>query len=300
MKQPKLIASLCMMLCMLSLKSHAIVYTKPDSISIEKMLKEGQKQPKETCLTLYYANQLKGLPYVASTLEVNPKEELAINLRQMDCLTLVENVLALSLTTRHGSSSFKDFCHWLQKLRYRNGHLDGYASRNHYFTQWVISNHKMGLVDEVQGEAQNNFSPFTAQQKIDLHYMTAHPGSYPMLKKDKAQQSLITRYEKEASGQTIRYIPRSLLNKGKDVLGCIHDGDILALVTKKDDLDVSHLGLAVWGKDGKLHLLNASSIHHKVVLEPMSLYEYMGHHPSQLGIRVIRQASHPISQTPKG
>lgn len=270
------------------LPSHAIQYSKQDSIAVEKMLKEGLKQPKGTTLTLYYANQLKGLPYVASTLEVNPKEELTINLRQMDCLTLVENCLAMSLTTQKGSTSFKDFCHWLQTLRYRDGRLDGYASRNHYFTQWVISNHKMGLVEELQGKASNGFSPFTATKKIDLHYMTQHPGSYPLLKKDKSQLNLITKYEKEASGQTLRYIPRSLLNKGKDVLGCIHDGDILALVTKKDGLDVSHLGLAVWGKDGKLHLLNASSIHHKVVLEPMTLYEYMGHHPSQLGIRVIR------------
>ena len=42
------------------------------------------------------------------------------------------------------------------------------------------------------------------------------------------------------------------------------------------------------GKDGKLHLLNASSIHKKVVLEPMTLYQYMQKHPVQTGIRVIR------------
>lgn len=289
MKQTHLILSICIALSMLCLSSHATVYTKQDSINVEKMLKEGAKQPKETCLMLYYANQLKGIPYVAATLEINPTEQLAINLTQMDCLTLVENCLALSLATKHGSTHFKDFCHWLERIRYRDGHLDGYASRNHYFTQWYASNHKMGLVTELQGEARNGYSPFTASKKIDLHYMTRHPGSYPLLKNDKDQQALIAKYEKEASGHTVRYIPRSLLNKGKDVLGCVHDGDILAIVTNKDGLDVSHLGLAVWGKDGKLHLLNASSIHHKVVLEPMTLYEYMGKHPSQQGIRVIRQ-----------
>ncbi len=266
----------------------ATVYSKQDSITVEKLLREGKKQPQGTCLTLYYANQLKGLPYVAKTLEFNPKEQLAINLTQMDCATLVDNVLALSFTTQRGSTKFTDFCHWLGRIRYRNGKLDGYASRNHYFSQWYISNHGMGLVEEIQGDATKDYSPFTAQQTITLNYMTRHPDSYPMLKRDKSQKSLITQYEKEASGQTIRYVPRSMLNKGKDVLGCIHDGDILAIVTKKAGLDVSHLGLAVWGKDGKLHLLNASSIHHKVVLEPMTLYEYMGKHPSQLGVRVIR------------
>lgn len=267
-----------------------IVYARQDSIAVEEMLKEGLRQPRETCLTLYYANRLKGLPYVASTLEFNATEQLAINLRQMDCLTLVENVLALSLTTRQGSTRFQDFCAWLTRIRYRNGILDGYASRNHYFTQWVSSNTRLGIVQELQGgsEAAPDHTPFTATKLIDLHYMTMHPGSYPMLRHDKEQQKLIKQYEKEASGQTIRYIPRSMLNKGKDVLGCIHDGDILAIVTKKDGLDVSHLGLAVWGSDGRLHLLNASSIHHKVVLEPMTLYEYMGKHPTQSGIRVIR------------
>lgn len=276
----------------------AVTYSQKDSAQVVELLKKGMAQPKGTILTLFYANQLKDIPYVAATLEVNPEEHLAINLTQLDCATLVDNALALSLTTcLSKSTKFSDFCYWLKRIRYRNGELDGYASRNHYFTQWVNSNEKMGIVAEVTGEKANNYSPFIASKKLDLHYMTMHPNSYPLLKKEKAngtsakansQSSLIKQYEKEASGKVSRYIPRSMLNKGKDVLGCVHDGDILALVTKKDGLDVSHLGLAVWGKDGKLHLLNASSIHHKVVLEPMTLYQYMGKHPSQLGIRVVR------------
>jgi hypothetical protein len=78
------------------------------------------------------------------------------------------------------------------------------------------------------------------------------------------------------------------LNESEKVLKHVKDGDILALVTKKSGLDVSHVGFAEWGKDGKLHLLNASSIHKKVVLEPMTLYQYIQKHPSVLGIRVIR------------
>ena len=86
----------------------------------------------------------------------------------------------------------------------------------------------------------------------------------------------------------MRYSPRAQLNKGKQTpLGLIQDGDILAIVTRKQGLDTSHIGFALWGKDGKLHLLNASQIHKKVVLEPMTLFDYMGKHPTQLGIRVI-------------
>ena len=119
--------------------------------------------------------------------------------------------------------------------------------------------------------------------------MSQKPHLYPMLKNDTAAQRKIREYEQEASGHVVRYIPRSQLNGTKNgPLGIIQDGDILAIVTKKAGLDTSHLGFAQWGKDGKLHLLNASQIHKKTVLEPMTLYQYMGKHPSQLGIRVIR------------
>ncbi|MBQ2498070.1 MAG: DUF1460 domain-containing protein, partial [Prevotella sp.] len=57
--------------------------------------------------------------------------------------------------------------------------------------------------------------------------------------------------------------------------------------TSKKGLDTSHVGIAVWHKDG-LHLLNASMIHKKVVEEPMTLKQYMQKHLSQTGIRVVR------------
>ena len=43
---------------------------------------------------------------MASTLEVNPDEELVVNLRQLDCTTLVENVVALTLTVREEHPTF--------------------------------------------------------------------------------------------------------------------------------------------------------------------------------------------------
>ncbi len=69
----------------------------------------------------------------------------------------------------------------------------------------------------------------------------------------------------------------------------IKTGDIIAILTNKKGLDTSHIGIAVWKKDG-LHLMNASQIHKKVVIEPMLLQNYMKKHPSQIGIRVCRVA----------
>jgi hypothetical protein len=67
----------------------------------------------------------------------------------------------------------------------------------------------------------------------------------------------------------------------------VKDGDIIAITTSKAGLDTSHIGIAVWHRDG-LHLLNASQIHQKVVEEPMTMYQYMQKHPSQTGIRVVK------------
>lgn len=67
----------------------------------------------------------------------------------------------------------------------------------------------------------------------------------------------------------------------------IKDGDIIAIITNKKGLDTQHLGFALWHKDG-LHLLNASSIHKKVIDEPMTLRTYLYKHPSMPGVRIIR------------
>ena len=135
---------------------NVVSYSKEDSLRVVELLELGAKEmvneklSNGKCLTLFYANQLMNLPYVGQTLEINGKEEhLAVNLQSLDCTTLVENVCALALTTQHGSKSWKDYLSWLQKLRYDNGKINGYSSRNHYFSQWIQSGTEQGLVKEV-------------------------------------------------------------------------------------------------------------------------------------------------------
>ena len=261
-----------------------VSYTKEDSLRVVELLELGAKSKGQEALTIFYANQLMNQPYVAHTLEIKDKaEHLAINLQSLDCTTLVENCCALALTTSHGSKSWKDYLSWLQKLRYDNGKIDGYKSRNHYFSQWIQSGTRLGLVKEIVPPTS-----ISVPMKLSLTYMSDHPDSYPLLKVDMNERKLIAEMEKRASGATIQYVPKERVGDCKKVLGHIKDGDIIAITTNKKGLDISHVGFAVWGKDGKLHLLNASSIHKKVVLEPMTLYEYMQKHPSQTGIRVIR------------
>lgn len=272
-------------------QSQPVSYSREDSLRVVELLQLGAKElsdskstSRPTPLTLFYARKLMDLPYVGQTLEIKGKEEhLAINLHALDCTTLVENCCALALTTSHGSTRWQDYISWLRKLRYDGGKIDGYKSRNHYFSQWIESGERQGLVSEVVPPAK-----LSVPMKLSLTYMSDHPDSYPLLKVDMQERKLIGEMEKKASGKTVRYVPKDRVGQSKKVLSFIHDGDIIAITTSKQGLDVSHVGFAVWGTDGRLHLLNASSIHKKVVLEPMTLYQYMQKHPSQTGIRIVR------------
>ena len=260
-----------------------IIYTSNDSIRAEKIMREAASQPAGTNTIVYIGRKLLGVPYVAQTLEKGKTESLVINTTQLDCTTFVENVLAMYLCVKDKKTRFADFCINIRQIRFAAGKVD-YPSRLHYFSTWIEDNSAKGLVKEVS--APN--PPFTATQTIKANFMSTHSDRYPMLKGNAAYLKEIVKAEKAVSGKTVRYIPTSMLNKSKLLRKAVKDGDILALVTKKAGLEISHVGYAVWHKDGKLHLMNASSLEHKVIDDKVSLYDYMKKHPSNLGIRVVR------------
>lgn len=256
---------------------------EPEAAKIVALLKKARQQDSKTVLPLFFARQFLGVPYVAHTLEVNDSEHLVVNTRQMDCTTLVETVTALTLCAQRKDTAYAAFQHTLQAMRYRGGVIDGYPSRIHYFTDWIVENQKAGIVNEIQ---QPN-PPFTAVQTVKVNYMSTHPQSYEALRKHPEYVAQIAKAEHRITGQKFRYIPKKLVAKQALLRKTIKDGDIIAITCNKSGLDIAHLGFAVWKKDG-LHLLNASQLHHKVVDEPMTLYRYLQKHPSHTGIRIIR------------
>lgn len=258
-----------------------------DSTEVVNLLKQAQGVLSPQDLPLFFAKKLINRPYVSATLEVNKEECLVVNLRELDCTTLVENVVALTLSALDGKCDLSTFCRYLEQIRYQDGYCHGYASRNHYFSEWIDSNERLGLVTEITDAPGVKQPVFTGRQKIDLHYMSSHPEKYPMLKGKPETIRQIRANENRVNGKVVAYLPSDKLNWDEKRLLQIKNGDILALVTKKDGLDISHVGFAVWIK-GRLHLLNASSLHKKVVLEPMTLWQYFKKHPSNIGIRVIR------------
>lgn len=254
-----------------------------DSATICRLLDEAKKQPASTCLPLYFAQKFVGIPYVAHTLEGDKRERLVINTRQLDCTTLVETVTALTLCAQRKDYSWFAYQHALVDLRYRGGVIDGYPSRLHYFTEWITDNTRAGVVSELQSPNP----PFSAVQNVKVNFMSTHPQSYQALREHPEFVSTIAKMERQVSGAKYRYIPKKSVGNHKLLRKVIRDGDIIAITCNKAGLDIAHLGFALWRKDG-LHLLNASQLHHKVVVEPMTLYQYLQKHPSHTGIRIIR------------
>lgn len=270
-----------------------------DSVRVEKWLKEADLSSDEQNKILLFAKGFLGTPYAGGTLETFPFERLVVRMDSVDCTTFAEYVLALTVTDyllhsdadshlnrclRAVSASSKNpyqvFKKALQTIRYRDGQLNGYTSRLHYFSDWIADNERKGLVREVTKE-----SPY-AIRSVDLNFMSEHASLYPFLAKDTLAVGRMRAIEANWSHFQMPYIPKEKLNEGVDVLK-IKDGDILTLVTNINGLDVVHVGLACWMK-GELHLLHASSAKKRVLLDPISLYQYTKNKKSQIGIRVIR------------
>ena len=256
-----------------------VTYQRADSIKICQLLGQANRQTS----VLWLARQFLDVPYVAHTLEINDDEHLVVNTRQLDCTTLVETVTALKLCAQDGKHAFADYLNALRQLRYRQGRLNGYPSRLHYFTDWIRDKAAMQIVEDIQ---QPN-PPFSAVQSVSVNYMSTHPEAYKALKANPSLVPEIRASEQLLTGLKVRYIPKRLLRNNALLRSVVKEGDILAITCNKKGLDIAHLGFAVWRKDG-LHLLNASMLHKKVVEEPMTLWQYMQKHKTFTGIRVVR------------
>ena len=218
-----------------------------------------------------------GTPYVASTLELGGQEMLVVNLRGLDCTTFVENVLAIGRMKVEGQRDWESYLHNLEQIRYRNGTLQGYASRLHYFSDWIRDNQEKGLVKDITPEIGG------VSLLKEINFMGTHPELYPAL----AREDYLDR---------IRNIEASLSSKNLFILpaeevaaqeASLQDGDIIALATNIQGLDVTHTGIAVSGSDGRVHLLHAST-EGAVMISKEPIPEYLKKIKGNTGIIVVR------------
>jgi ribosomal protein S15P/S13E len=218
-----------------------------------------------------------GAPYGSGPIETKGAEHLVANLREFDCFTFVENVVALAKHLKSGGKSFKAFRNLLQKVRYRQGRLHGYSSRLHYFSDWIYDNQKKGMIRDVTKGMGGR-----PLRKV-LNFMTNHPELYPPLR-DGVVLRRMKSVESAISKRTFFFIPKDSLRRIEDR---ICDGDLIAITTNREGLDVQHVGFAARVKN-RIHLLHASSIEGKVVLSQKTLYRYLMLSRARTGMMVAR------------
>ena len=262
----------------LQAKAQGILYTSEDSTFIEQIVKKRRKAPYQETgeRTIAIANEFCGKQYVAGTLDRHDGEPLFISCTEFDCTTFVE--LVVSLAMAENDSTFITVCRNLEKIRYRGGIRNGYTSRLHYISWWIDDPAKQDIIKEVRT------SHHSAEQILKLNFMSRHPENYPSLRNNHARRAIAV-YEKRASGRKITYIPKDAVAELDDEE--IRNGDIIAIVTQIEGLDVSHVGFAYW-IDGTLHMIHASSGKKTVICDPLPLHEYIMRNSSSLGIRIFR------------
>ena len=232
-----------------------------------------------------------GDPYVPGTLDPPGAERMVVNLHEFDCVTFVENVLALAHFTQetptdvlaHPGGAMRAYQDMLERIRYRNGRLDGYPSRLHYFTEWLSDNGSRGHLRLI---TQDLGGIVDAEP---ISFMSQHRASYQQLADD-ANYAAIGTMEERLNTTSRYFIPEG---KVAEISSRIQDGDVLAMASTVKGLDVAHTGIAIW-KNGGLHLMNAPLVGKSVEISEKTLADRLVGIGSQDGLMVGRPLEKPL------
>lgn len=216
-------------------------------------------------------------PYVAATLENGADEKMVVNLRELDCTTFAENALALARTVKHGKTDFESYVAELEKIRYRNGIRNQYPSRLHYFSEWISNNQQKSIVSGLPN--QNGV-------KLDktINFMSTHPSDYPVLKAHPELIPIVAQQEKEISKRGFMYFPK---NNIANLYRNLKHGDIIALTSSIDGVDVNHVGIIIQ-KNNEFYLLHAPLSGKKVLISDGPITDFLKPASKNSGIIIAR------------
>lgn len=258
---------------------NCLEYTVGDSLKVVRLLTKAERLPADTDLPLFFGRELIGTVYAGGTLDREDEERLVINLHEFDCTTFVETSLALSIAAIKMNAGFKDFTDALRTIRYRDGKIGGYASRLHYFSDWIANNEHKGLLKDVS----SSISPECLS--LNLHYMSSNPVRYRQLKNNPSLVREIEKQEALLNGKKVPYVSEKRMEQPQ-IREQVKEGSIIAITTNIDGLDIAHVGFAVRQK-GELYLLHASTKFGKVIIDTTPLNDYLKNKSTLTGIRIL-------------
>jgi Protein of unknown function (DUF1460) len=227
-----------------------------------------------------------GTPYEPHTLEAYLKaggspagpEPLTVSLTRFDCVTLVEACLAVGRVAEGSPPTWERFGREVERMRYRGGERRGYASRLHYFSEWITDGAARGLVRDLGGELGG------VEDARPLRFMTEHRSSYAALGDDAVFREVQAR-ERELDAHGRRVVPTQRIPEVADRL---ESGDVLAFATSIPGLDVTHAAFAYRDDAGTLRVLHAPLSGGVVEVTRATLPEYVGAIRRATGILVAR------------
>ena len=230
-----------------------------------------------------------GAPYTPGTLEAPGPEALVVNLREFDCVTFVESVVALAWVARDPTVPPDNremlraaFAEALASMRYRSGSLNGYSSRLHYFSEWISDNAARGSFQNLT----SNFAVAVDSEPID--FMSTHPDAYRQLAEPE-QLAAIQAIESKLNEESRWWIPEDRIG---DFAHLIQDGDVIAATSTVEGLDIAHTGIALW-INGELHLMHAPLVGKSVEISERPLADRIQGFSGQDGIMVARPLDRP-------
>lgn len=217
--------------------------------------------------------------YVAHTLEKEGDEQLVINLTGLDCTTFLETTLTFARCIKKGKTSFEDYQNELTFIRYRDGKLDKYPSRLHYFSDWIYNNQQKSIIKDFTEEIGGK------EIKFNLNFMSENPKYYKQLQDNPEYIPVISKQEKDINSRQYYYIPEDDIEKLESE---IQTGDLIALTTSDKGLDIGHVGLAIKMDNGRIHFLHAPLAGSKVQITETPLSDYAKKIKKHTGIIVLR------------
>ena len=227
-----------------------------------------------------------GATYTPGTLEAPGPEHIVVNLLELDCVTFIENVWALTRFHRaQGVGALDDpesaraaYEGYLEDIRYRDGRLDRYPSRLHYFSDWLWNHEDRGHLTLIAGD----LGGVADEEPID--FMSTHPDAYRQLAEPAFLDEVRTREASlNARGPRI-FLPQAAIAA---VESEIRDGDLIAATSTVGGLDIAHTGIAIW-QNGRLHLLHAPLVGKSVEISEAPLAVRIQGIGGQDGILVAR------------
>jgi N-acetylmuramoyl-L-alanine amidase-like len=223
-----------------------------------------------------------GQKYVGGVLEENETESCVINPFELDCVTMIEQSLALARIYKYKNIKKENIIDKLIQeltfIRYRNGKLNGYLSRLHYSKDWALDNINKNIVEDIGRNIGGE------KYKKKINFMSSHPQYYSKLKNNKNLVDKVKILEEKINSENIYYIPKDKLSQ--NILDKIESGDLIFFTTNIEGLDYSHTAIAR-RDDDVLAMIHASASYKKVVVEK-SLLNYINSVKKITGITVLR------------